>query len=132
MTAYRMLFLYFIFLPLVAMFGRKYMAAQLATQSRNNTIQLANEWITNIEDHKAKNGDYPQKITDIKNELPEPVYMGIKSIVYEKVSGGYHLQFTQWVDMGAAQEVVVYSKNSSYYSKGHIASFDTGIPGWKF
>ncbi|MCC6289892.1 MAG: hypothetical protein IT249_18600 [Chitinophagaceae bacterium] len=132
LIAHRRLFLYFIFLPLVAMFGRKYMAAQLATQSRNNTIQLANKWITNIEDHKAKHGEYPQKITDIKNALPEPAYMGIKSIAYEKVSDGYLLQFTQWVDMGAAQEVVVYTKNSNYYSKGHIARFDTGIPGWKY
>ncbi|MBX3257459.1 MAG: hypothetical protein KF862_25260 [Chitinophagaceae bacterium] len=132
LIAHRTLFLYCIFLPLVAMFGRRYMAVQLATQSRNNTIQLAGKWVTSIEDHKAKHGEYPQKITDIKNELPEPAYIGIKSIVYERISGGYHLQFTQWVDMGAAQEVVVYSKNGNYYRKGHIASFDTGIPGWKY
>lgn len=129
---FKRLFVYLIVIPLVAFFGRKVLAPELAENSRNETITQAAMWIKEIEQYKNTTGDYPDSLMEIETRLPQPEFMGIDDFTYEKRNGIYNLSFVQWVDMGAVKEVVVYSNSDTYNMKGHFASYTANEPHWKY
>ncbi|MCW5911990.1 MAG: YIP1 family protein [Cyclobacteriaceae bacterium] len=129
---FQRVFVYLICIPLVAFYGRKVLAFELADMSRNHTINQAAIWITEIESYKKITGEYPDSINELNAELPQPKYMGIRDFSYQKKNGTYNIFFVQWVDMGAVQEVVVYSNTDDYNMKGHFASYDASQPHWKY
>lgn len=126
------LFAYLVFIPLVAFLGRKVLASELSNISRDKTINQAAILVDEIEDYKRSTGKYPNSIDDIPVALPQPKFMGIESFKYERRDDTYNLFFVQWVDMGAVQEVVVYSNTGNYNMKGHFASFDASQPRWRY
>lgn len=129
---FQKIYVYLIFVPLVAFFGRKFMAFELSRISRNETIEQASVWINEIENYKQSTGQYPDSIHELKTTLPQPRYMGIREFTYERVNETYNLSFVQWVDMGAVQEVVVYSNTDTYNMKGYFARYDAPQPNWKY
>lgn len=129
---YPRLFVYLIAIPLLAFFGRKVLAMELAENSRNKTIAQASLWITEIEQFKNINGNYPTSLTELNAALPQPGFMGINNFSYENTNGSYNLSFVQWVDMGAIQEIVVYSNSDTYNMRGHFASYNANEPHWKY
>ena len=129
---FQRIFAYLICIPLVAFFGRKVLAFELSDMARNDTISQATVWINEIENYKKTTGEYPNSITELTADLPQPKYMGIKGFNYQKDNETYNLFFEQWVDMGAVQEIVVYSNTDNYNMKGHFASYDATQPRWKY
>lgn len=129
---YPRLFVYLLVLPLVAFFGRKVLVLELAEHSRNVTIAQASVWIEEIEQFKNATGNYPASLSELKTSLPQPEFMGIDNFNYENANDTYNLSFVQWVDMGAVQEVVVYSNSDTYNMRGHFASYHANEPHWKY
>lgn len=73
---------------------------------------------------KLKRGTHRGKLSSLSNN-PKSIQV-IKIVMYTNRSR------RQWVDMGAVQEVVVYSNTGDYNMKGHFASYDATQPHWKY
>lgn len=144
--------LYFLTLPVVALLTRLFLLAPVSGLSRDYAIERSKELITVIEDYKTREGEYPETLAVLKEagkKIPGPFVMGIHRFRYNKINGQYSLSFSQWLDLGSLEEIVVYDKTdlagnltgpyAAYdYSfdlcriKGAFAKGNTGHSNWKY
>ncbi len=101
----------------------------LSNYSRSASIEKANILIAAIEDYKNKEGKYSASIRDLKTgylkEIPRPSVMGILDFRYNKIDDDYSLSFSQWLEFGSLEEIVLYDKNSLRNNlKGEFAKYD--------
>lgn len=121
----------------------------VSAYGRNFAIHQGGELISAIEDYKNKEGDYPETLQDLKkgflHEIPSPGVMGIKNFRYNKTNDDYYLSFSQWVELGIVEEVVLYDKNpeeiarqqynyhlDQHRVRGAFAGFDTRHDHWRY
>ncbi len=145
--------LYFITIPLIAFLTLFFLVRPASSFSRNYAIKQSGELISAIENFKDKTGQYPQSIEDLYSgsgmKMPKPSIMGIGDFRYHKVNEHYSLSFSQWLDLGSLEEIVLYDKNDlknsltgelAKYSysfdlhrvKGAFASHDTRYNNWRY
>jgi hypothetical protein len=145
--------LYFITIPLIAFLTLFFLVRPASSFSRNYAIKRSGELISAIENFKDKTGQYPQSIEDLYSgsgmKIPKPSIMGIGDFRYQKINEHYSLSFSQWLDLGSLEEIVLYDKNDlknsltgelAKYSysfdlhrvKGAFASHDTRYNNWRY
>lgn len=144
---------YLLTIPLIALITRIYLTEPLSDYSRNYAIKRSEALIASIEEYKNKEGHYPESIQDLEarylKKTPSPFIMGILNFRYNKINDHYSLSFSQWLEIGSLEEIVLYDKNNlrnnltgafaKYdYSfdlcrvKGAFASYDTGHSDWRY
>src|SRR5687767_9737759 len=108
--------LFLVIIPLVSLFTRIYIAEPLSNYSRKAAIQKSEKVITAIEEYKTIYGQYPGSLRELETrtgtKLPGPGIMGIKNFRYNHINGHYSLSFSQWLDFGSLEELVLYDKNN--------------------
>lgn len=130
-------------IPMTALMSRMFIVGPISAYSRELAIQKGEILISRIEDYKTRNGQYPEKI----DESVSPNVMGILKFRYNKIGDNYSVSFSQWLDFGSLEEIVIYDKdnlhqlinNSAYdYSvdlhrvNGAFASYNTGYDNWRY
>jgi hypothetical protein len=127
---------YFLAIPLIACAGRFFVAAPFSDSSRDIAIDRGQALIMAIEEYYSDTGSYPEELKELVpvfiKEIPDPGIMGIRTFDYQRTADAYHLSFTQWVQMGSAQEVVRYDKEELHAIKGAFANFDTAHEHWRY
>lgn len=119
--------LYFLTLPLMAFLARSFVLGPVSGFSRNLAIERSQPLITAIEEYKMQKGVYPETLAALKKEknVPEPFIMGISQYRYNRINGQYSLSFSQWLDFGSLEEIVVYDKTDLANNlTGRYASYD--------
>ncbi|MEJ7738153.1 MAG: hypothetical protein WKF97_12060 [Chitinophagaceae bacterium] len=144
---------YLLTIPLIAFVSRVYLVAPLSDYSRDFAIQRSQRLITSIEDYKIKEGQYPESIKDLEarhlKTISSPFIMGIRPFRYNKINDHYSISFSQWLELGSLEEIVLYDKNDirnnlegpyAIYDykfdlcrvQGASASHDTGYDHWRY
>lgn len=144
---------YLLTIPLIAFVTRIYLMEPLSDYSRSIAIERSQVLIAAIEDYKNKEGQYPESMQDLETryvkKIPSPFIMGILSFRYNKINDHYSLSFSQWLELGSLEEIVLYDKNhlrnnltgefAKYdYSfdlcrvKGAFARYDTRYNHWQY
>lgn len=144
--------LYLLTIPLVTFITRIYFVGPVSDYSRHFAIQRSQVLIASIEDYKKREGQYPQSIKDLEDDYlkktPSPFIMGILNFRYNKINDHYSISFSQWLDLGSLEEIVLYDKNNlhsminkfSHYDysldlhrvNGAFASRNTGYENWRY
>lgn len=126
--------LYLFTVPLVIMLAHAYLVVPSSDFSRQYAIKKTEPLIRAIENYKAKEGHYPEAITDLQpvylNKVPRPAIMGSEQFEYEKTGDAYNLSFPQ--HLGATVEWVMYNSANQHQRKGYFASFEAKVPKWKY
>lgn len=130
-TGFNVAPLYFIIIPLIALFVSTRLVFPVSNHSRNSAIKQAEKVIVALEKYRTETGNYPTSI-DYLYDVPTPEVVGIKEFIYELNGNDYNLSFVQHQHLGATREVVSYNKNDDHKVKGHFASFNTDTPHWKY
>jgi|GEM_PF-74210 len=144
---------YLLTIPVIAFLTNLFVVKPLSNYSMNVAIQRSHELITSIESYKLKEGKYPESIDDLKGvyfkNVPGPRIMGITKFRYNKIDENYSLSFSQWLEWGSLEVIVLYDKNNLRnnlkgryaewdYSfdlcrtKGAFASYDTKFENWRY
>ena len=149
-TSFNPIPLYLIILPLIAFTTNKVLTGPMSVYSRNIAIQKSQALIDAIELYKVNEGEYPPSLENLQgkylHKLPKPAIMGIKKYQYNKINDQFTLSFSQWKDGASLEEIVIFDKNPGlkndyahydykidrYRVKGAFASYDTGVPHWRY
>jgi hypothetical protein len=144
---------YFLTLPLTAFLTFMFLARPASGFSRSFAIKRSGALIALIEDYRNKTGGYPDAVNDLVphtgKKIPKPFIMGIENFRYNKINDRYSISFSQWLDLGSLEEIVLYDKNNlrnnlpgeflKYdYSfdlsriKGAFASYEAGYGHWRY
>ena len=141
---------YFITIPFVAFFTWYYLVDPVSDYSRQFAIKRSLSLIASIEEYKNKEGQYPASLQALEarypNRVPSPFIMGISAFRYNKINDHYSLSFSQWLEVGSLEEIVLYDKgnlhaNIESYSRydysldlhrvnGAFAIYETGYDHW--
>lgn len=144
--------LYLLTIPVTIFFTSVYIEEPVSDFSRDFAIQKSSVLITAIEDYKNTLGKYPDSIHDLEvryfRKIPNPFVMGISEFRYNKVDDHYSISFSQWLDFGSLEEIVLYDKNSihkvinkqtafDYSNDLHrvncaFASYEAGVENWRY
>ena len=138
-------------IPLIAFLTFKFLMEPVSNFSRDFAIKRSAALIASIEDHKSRTGQYPASIQDLypAKKMPKPFIMGIDKFRYNKINDQYSISFSQWLDLGSLEEIVLYDKNDlknnlkgefAKYNyqfdlcrvKGAFASHDTKYNNWRY
>jgi hypothetical protein len=135
---------YLFIIPLVSLGARFYMEPSLSTYSRNTAIGQGESLIALIEEYKNKQGYYPSRLSDLGTS-PRTHVMGIQPFRYNTTGNDFHLSFSQWVQFGIVEEIVLYDRKTAedvnqaynYYFdqhrvKGAFASYNTHHTHWRY
>ncbi|MDX2046476.1 MAG: hypothetical protein SFU87_06800 [Chitinophagaceae bacterium] len=144
---------YFMTIPVAAFLTFMFLVRPASDFSRSFAIKKSEALIALIEDYRNKTGEYPAAVNDLVphpgKKMPMPFIMGIEKFRYNKINDRYSISFSQWLDLGSLEEIVLYDKNnlrnnlpgefSKYdYSfdlsriKGAFASYETVYEHWKY
>jgi hypothetical protein len=127
---------YLLSLPITALLTLIFLVNPAGDYSRDYAIKRSGQLITLVEDYKEKNGHYPASIAELESHYPEtlprPSIMGIRDFRYDRINDHYTISFSQWQDLGSAEEVVLYDKNDQHDIKGAFAAYDTKHSHWKY
>ena len=120
---------YLLTIPLIAFFTRIHVMGPVSDHSRNVVIKRSRALIAAIEEYKIKEGQYPDSIHYLnaryKMKIPGPFIMGILNFRYNKINDHYSISFSQWLDLGSLEEIVLYDKNNLKNNlKGEYARYD--------
>lgn len=123
---------YLLTIPLVALVTRIYVMEPVSNKSRDLAIEKTQSLITLIEAYKSRTGQYPDSIEQLAaqstNKIPTAGIMGILNIRYNKINDQYSLSFSQWLELGSLEEIVLYDKSDLRNNlKGHYAAYDYGF-----
>ncbi len=130
-TGFNLAPLYFIIIPLIALFVSTRLIVPASNHSRNSAIKQAEKVILALEKYHNETGNYPTSIGHLY-DLPTPEVVGVKEFIYELNGNAYNLAFVQHQHLGATREVVIYNRNDDHQVKGHFASFNADTPHWKY
>jgi len=145
--------LYLITIPLIAFCARYYLREPMSNYSRNVAIEKAGNLINAIEDYKRTKGMYPASLQELDETISakmkgSPV-MGITDFRYNQIGDRYSISFSQWLELGALEEIVLYDKDNlrnnltgefATYDyafdlcriKGAFESYDTQYSNWRY
>ena len=145
--------LYLLTVPLIAFLAFMFIMEPASDFSRSFAIKRSGALIASIEDHKKRTGQYPESIKDLyphsTKKIPKPFIMGIGDFRYNKINDNYSISFSQWLQLGSLEEIVLYDKNNlkdnltgkfAKYDytldlckvKGAFASHDTRYDNWRY
>lgn len=115
--------------PIVAFLISTFLMRTASNFSRNYAIQRSQSLIASIEDYKIKEGHYPESLEKLEPRYPgkiqAPYVMGIDKFRYNRINDQYSLSFSQWLDWGSLEEIVLYDKcNLRNNLRGNYASYD--------
>jgi len=148
-----MLPLCFTTIPLVGFVTFLFLVTPASNFSRDLAIKKGQQIIAAIEDYKAKVNTYPASLEELSpgivKEMSDPLIMGAEGFRYHKIEDRYSLSFSQWLDLGSLEEIVMYDKDDlknnltgrySNYSykvdlwrvKGAFAIHTTKYDYWKY
>jgi hypothetical protein len=121
--------IYLLTIPLTAFFTFMYIVKPASNFSRDFAIKKGEALIASIEDHKNKTGQYPESLQEMyahtENKMPQPSIMGIEDFHYNKINDHYSLSFSQWLDLGSLEEIVLYDKHDLKNNlTGDLAKYD--------
>jgi hypothetical protein len=123
---------YLFTIPLVALVANNFLVGPASDYSRNYAIKKCGALIESIEEYKNKEGQYPEFIQDLEaryiKKIPSPSIMGILNFRYNKINDQYSISFSQWLDFGSLEEIVLYDKSDLKNNlKGVFAKYDYGL-----
>lgn len=145
--------IYLSIIPIIAFLTNLFIVAPVSDYSRNAAIRQAQGLINMIEDYKFREGEYPESIDVLREKyntrIPAPKIMGVLNYRYNKINEDYSLSFSQWLDWGSLEVIVLYDKNNlrnklkGRYAdwdykfdlcrtKGAFASYDTKFKNWRY
>jgi len=115
--------------PLIAFCARTYLMQPMSSYSRNIAIKQADRLINVIENYKNIQGIYPKSLQEldaasVRKMKVSPV-MGITDFRYNQIGDRYSISFSQWLDLGSLEEIVLYDKNNLRNNlSGEFAKYD--------
>ena len=123
---------YLFTIPLIAFLTRVFLLGPVSDYSRNFAIKRSEVLIAYIEEYKNKEGQYPQSIRELettyKTKISSPFIMGILDFRYNKINDHYSISFSQWLEWGSLEEIVLYDKNNLRNNlTGEYAKYDYGF-----
>jgi len=145
--------LYLLTIPVCAFFTFAFIIKPVSNFSRNYAIQRSQSLIAEVEQYKTETGAYPSSMESLysnsHNKKPKPFIMGIDNFRYNKIENSYSISFSQWLELGSLEEIVLFDKSdlrhnlpglySKYdYSldlcraKGAFAGHDTKYDNWRY
>lgn len=127
---------YMITIPLIAFLTFRFVMQPISNFSRNFAIQQSETLIASIEAHKQKTGQYPTSIQQLyqhsREKIPKPFIMGIGDFRYIKINDDYSLSFSQWLQVGSLEEIVLYDKNDLKNNlTGEYTKYDYSVDLWR-
>ena len=127
---------YLITIPLLSLLMRLYVAPPISAYSRNLAIERSKVLITAIEEFKMKQGKYPESLEQLQpvylSEIPSPKIMGILHFRYNRIEDRYSVSFSQWLEIGSLEEIVLYDKtNLRNNLQGEYAKYNYGLDLWR-
>ena len=116
-------------LPVIAFLTNLFIVTPVSDYSRNASIRQAQGLINMIEDYKFREGNYPESIDILRKKydtrIPNPKIMGVLNYRYNKINEDYSLSFSQWLEWGSLEVIVLYDKNNLRNKlKGRYAEWD--------
>jgi hypothetical protein len=123
--------LYLITIPLLSFLTDLYLIEPASEFSRDYAIQKSEKLIASIEEYKVREGQYPESFDDLKGtyleKVPNPSVMGIQGFRYNKINDSYSLSFSQWLDWGSLEEIVLYDKNDLHKKINRFIDYDYSL-----
>lgn len=124
--------IYLFTIPLIAFLTRVFLVGPVSDYSRDFAIKRSEALIASIEEYKNKEGQYPESINELetryKTKIPGPYIMGILDFRYNKINDRYSISFSQWLECGSLEEIVLYDKkNLRNNLTGQFAKYDYGF-----
>jgi hypothetical protein len=124
--------IYLITIPLIAFLARVYLVGPVSDYSRSFAIKRSEVLIGSIEEYKNREGQYPESIRELetryKTKIPNPFIMGILDFRYNKINDHYSISFSQWLEWGSLEEIVLYDKDNLRNNlTGGYAKYDYGF-----
>lgn len=150
---FRQLPVYLAVVPVMSLLVTIFLVRPASHFSRDYAIKRSVGLISAIEDYKITKGQYPASIEQVAQLYPDkvnkPLIMGVDRFRYEKMGDYYSLAFSQWLDWGSLEEIVLYDKGNlrnaaGKYSgnydyrrdvsrvSGAFAVFNTKHPDWQY
>lgn len=115
---------YFVTIPLIVWMTNSFIAKPISDYSRDFVIKRRETLIASIEEYKKNEGQYPESLQVLK-EVPSPFVMGILNYRYNKINESYTLSFSQWLEYGSLEVIVLYDKNNIKNNlTGELARYD--------
>lgn len=143
---FRILPLYLMIVPSIALFAQLILTMPLTERSRNIAIKNSERMIREIEAYHAENGHYPVSLFGVWPDY-SPGIVGIPQYYYEQNGEAYNLTFEQprfLLDDIGTREFVMYNPRDEHALTSHAAwrltqhdlrgwydVRDTGTPHWK-
>jgi hypothetical protein len=142
--------LYLITVPLLALGMRTFVVGPVSKFSRDFAIKRSEQLIASIEQYKERKGRYPESLVELgSGSVPQPFIMGVKKFRYNKIDDQYSISFSQWLEFGSLEEIVLYDKTNlrckfiGIYAKydyefdlcrikGAFAIYDTPHTDWRY
>lgn len=147
-ATFRQLPFYMVSVPAVALLVSVTLMRPASNFSRAYAIERSQALIAAIENHKIKKGSYPETLDELSKPMNQPFIMGVDKFRYNKMQDQYTLAFSQWLDWGSLEEIVLYTRGDmgettadkrnydyridAWRVKGAFASYDTKHPDWRY
>jgi hypothetical protein len=115
---------YLVTIPLIALITNSFLTKPISDYSRDYAIKRSETLVASIEEYKRNEGQYPESLHSLK-EVPSPFVMGILNFRYNKINESYTLSFSQWLEFGSLEVIVLYDKNNVKNNlTGELALYD--------
>lgn len=123
---FNMVPLYFLTLPVIAFFARSFVLGPVSDFSREYAIERSQPLIASIEAYRMEKGEYPETLAALgEKNTGKPFIIGISEYRYNRIDGQYSLSFSQWLDFGSLEEIVLYDKTDlAHRLTGRYAEYD--------
>lgn len=126
--AHQWLPVYLVVIPIVSFLARTQLVEPLSRLSRNIAISQGQQIIEALEEFQLAEGSYPENVKALEgkyfDKIPESSIMGISGFKYYKVGDDFTLSFSQWLDCGSLEEIVLYEKQDLHSNIGQLISYD--------
>jgi hypothetical protein len=156
---FRQLPFYLVTIPMVSLLVSQLLMTPASHFSRDYAIERTKTVINALEAYKTSEGQYPGSLDELASKYPHAktnsFIMGVDKIRYTKINDQFTLSFSQWLDWGSLEEIVLYAnddvqkisamagitknnsrgydyKNDLWRIQGAFAIYDTKHPDWQY
>ena len=88
----------------------------ISDYTRNIAILHGEQLVEKIERFKTEQGFYPNTLAQLehkgKPKPGQPFIMGITGFRYNRINDQYSLSFSQWLECGSLEDIVLFDKNN--------------------
>ncbi len=121
--------LYLATIPFISFCARTYLMEPMSDYSRNIAIENASHLINAVEDFKNAKGLYPASLHELdagsSSKMRRSMVMGIADFRYNQIGDRYSVSFSQWLELGSLEEIVLYDKDDLRGNlSGKFAKYD--------